>query len=383
MVPICSQSFLQEDIELTNGIYEACSDFLPSYSNHGLCLTRNGANLDTIYRTSEYLQIFNKTFIPSRHQQKTQNIPKPISRHHFTFIIDGNRYKDLKRGKNWNMTSKAKFKIGIHSPNETADIRGWYNEIINVAAGFITTIRINLSQQKSEEPTRQLFQNQRGCRFQEENYDLTSFKSYSQVNCLLDCNMEFAEHICGCRPWDYPIAKLINYTKPGSDGRICDFFGNSCFNKILRENFAPGCETKCMPDCNKITYSMDISREPVDPGKRICEYMAEPLNNLEFRIKNYILSLFSTSFRTGENVANIPPERRMLNLLHDILMQSNDSNETQHFAFERDCTGKVDSDIAVVVVSIVSPVFSRATKRVRATLFDKVAAIGKIIFPIP
>jgi len=386
MVPICRQSFLQENLELTTeweNIYEACSDFIPSYSNHGICLTRNGATLDTLYKNNEYLQTFNKTFIPSRYQQEIHNIPRDISRRHYTFIIDGNRYKDLKSGKDWNITSNAKFKIGIHTPNEAADIRGWYNEIINAAAGYITTIRISLSQQNSEDPTPQLNKDQRGCRFQGENEDLSSFKSYSKVNCLLDCNMEFAEKVCGCRPWDYPIANSINNTKHSTEGRICDFFGNSCFNKILRENFAPGCDSKCMPDCNKITYSMDISLLPLDPKKRICSYLAEPLTNLEFRIKSYILSLFSNSVRSAENVANIPPERRMMNTLKDILMKSNVThyaNETRYLAFERDCTGKLDSDIAVVVVSVVSPVFSRATKRVRATLFDKIANIGKIMF---
>ena len=127
MIPICSQSFLQTSLELTNEwqkVYEACSDFLPSYSNHGLCLTRNGRKLDTIYRTSEHLETFHKTFLPSRYQHEVRHISRDISRHHFTFIIDGNRYKDLKRGEEWNMTSNAEFKIGIHSPNETGDIRG-------------------------------------------------------------------------------------------------------------------------------------------------------------------------------------------------------------------------------------------------------------------
>jgi len=197
--------------------------------------------------------------------------------------------------------------------------------------------------------------------------------------------MEFAERICGCRPWDYPTSTQVNNTQTKNEGRICDFFGNSCFNKILREKSAPKCETKCVSDCNKITYSMDISEKPLDPKKKICSSFAEPLTNLELRMKRYIQSLFNISSVSAERVANIPPERGLLTLVKDVLMKDGVtyySNETQHFSFERDCVRKLESDIAVVVVSIDSPIFSRVTKRVRATWVNKISAIGKIFYRI-
>ena len=233
MVPFCEEAFLNTNGEFEDfslDILNACSQFIPTYSNNGLCLTRNGAALGTKFRGNQHLTSFKNIFIPPIYNQTVTNIKDDQSGHHFTFIIDGNRYKDLKRGIDWMKPSFSKFHLAIHQPNETGDIRGWSNKIINVPSGQITTIRINLSEQKSKESIRHLPIEKRGCRFSDESEILSSFKLYSKINCLLDCKMKIAESFCGCRPWDYP--------NPTDESKstgppICDYYGNSCFNSIL------------------------------------------------------------------------------------------------------------------------------------------------------
>ena len=70
-------------------------------------------------------------------------------------------------------------------------------------------------------------------------------------------------------------------------------------------------------------------------------------------------------------------------MIRDILIKSNE--ETTHYvnetlAFEEDCKRKLKSDIAVVIVSIDSPTFTRTAQTIRVSSFDKLAIIGKTRF---
>ena len=41
----------------------------------------------------------------------------------YVFLINTNRYKDLKRGTKWNQTEKSQVKLAIHSPLSVADVK--------------------------------------------------------------------------------------------------------------------------------------------------------------------------------------------------------------------------------------------------------------------
>lgn len=127
-----------------------------------------------------------------------KNIAEQPSEQHMTFIIDGDLFKNLKRGSlDWNRSSYTEFRVGLHSPTDIADIRGWDSKIINVPTGFITTIKVDLSEQEGDSSIRTVPVSKRGCKFNEENEDLWSIKWYSKINCFLDCKMDIAEKVCG------------------------------------------------------------------------------------------------------------------------------------------------------------------------------------------
>ena len=401
MIPFCEEAFLNTNGKLVNismDILSACFQFIPTYSNNGLCLTRNGASLETRFRENRRLSSFKDTFLPIKYNQSVKNIKEDQSGHHFTFLIDGNKFKDLKRGVDWMKPSFSKFHLAIHQPNETGDIRGWSNKIINVPSGQITTIRINLSQQKSKESIRTLPIEKRGCKFADETGGLSSFKLYSNVNCLFDCKMKIAERFCGCRPWDYPVSVKVNQATEDEHTPLCNFKGSSCFNWILRKEVESECKRKCIPSCNMIDFQLDISVAPLDPDKRICDSYLEPFTILEYRIRNYLQSLFSDQGGLG-----LIPELKISNVLKDSIRNKDTKdkflldedlmfrrlvervfeNETYYSnddsSFKQDCMQKLKYDIAAVVVSIDSPTFSRTTKRLRVTFQGKLASIGKII----
>lgn len=397
-VPICKQSMLQDEPIETNGKNNesmmVCSDFLPTITNHGICLSKNAANLDEIFKTNGYLSHFRDVFYHDRSQHEVKYIERDPAKHHFTFLVDGNSYNDLKRGKNWNAPLKTIFNLGIHSKKETADIRGWFDRIINIQSGYITKISIKPLEILADETLRSLDKEHRGCRFTEECNDLTSVKSYSKVNCLLDCKMDEAEKQCACRPWDYPTPNHINDSTTREPTKICDFPGNSCFNKILQENIESACHEKCVPNCHEISYSISMDKEPIDPENRICSYSGNPLNSpsntLEAEIKKYMLSQFIQDDRYANNsdfVASSPPERHILHLLKKVLSKENpvfrgrDPKAAEYWykksLFEKGCKRKLKSDVAVVAVSIDSPKFTRMVKSAKVSFFDKLAILGK------
>ena len=384
VIPICMRLHPDDKkkSDKSISIVQACSDFLPSFSNEGMCLTRNGLSMNDLIRRSEKLTAFESIFSSSNNNNTVENISKRQSEYHLTFIIDGNRDSNLKRGKNWNVTSNDKIQIGIHSPEEVADIRGWKNTIINAVTGHITTIKVKPSQQKSEEDIRTLPVTHRKCRFEDENHDLSSFKIYNEIHCLLDCKMRIATKICGCRPWGYPGEPEENASRLGKDKRICDFFGNSCFDKILSQDFPHECGKNCVPGCNRNRYSIDIFKEPIDPKNRICRVHANTHTNLEATIKGYVLALLEKDDDNQiQNNIFSQPEMLMMNKLKGILSIGNsivNMNVTKNFAFERDCQKKLENDLSIIVVSIGSPTFTRTTKSAKGTFLDKFAYIGRI-----
>ena len=384
MIPFCKEAFLdthKKSSNISTHTFDACSQFIPAFSNNGLCLTRNGARLETIFRKNLHLTNFQDVFIPQEYNQTIRYISEEQSGHHLTFFVDGNKYNDLKRGIDWTKPSFSSFPLAIHPPNETGDIRGWANREINVLSGQLTKIRISLSQQKSKESVRSISIEKRECKFSDENEALSSFKWYSNVNCLLDCKLDIAESICGCRPWEYPTSTLQNNSSFGEKVPICNFDGNSCFNRILQRKMEQKCKRMCIQDCDQTNYQVDISMTPLDPNKRICDSKLEPFTLLEHHIKNYVQFLF-----LEKNWHGFPPERRISNIMKDILRRNtkpetygNDTNFfDQNSAFKKDCERKLEYDIAAVIVSIDSPTFPRTTKNVRVTFQGKLANIGRL-----
>ena len=398
-VPICSQSQLQKKVSDQTSYGEEsdqdedmkCSEFVPSLSNRGFSITRNGESLNKIFNDNAYLTAFQNTFNLkefSKHGPNNKEIRKISSEqanHHFTFLVDGNSYKDLKKGKNWNGSTNTEFDISIHTPTDIADMRGWYNKVTSVATGQLTSIRIMISQQHHEESTRGLDVKKRGCRFNDENNELSTMTWYSRINCLFDCMTQLAEKLCNCRPWDYPITNDTTY---GKSRRICDYFGSSCFNRVLRgtKNKLHSmyqlnqCKKKCEPDCNETDiFTIEINQQPLDPQNRICDFEKEPYTILEREIKKYMRSLYPARnwYAPPENATDDELEPNILNTVKDILLKKNVTSWNETLAFKTDCDGKLESDLAAVVVSIGSPKFSRIIKGIKITAFDKLATFGK------
>ena len=147
-------------MQMSGTIPEDCTDFRPSFSNQGLCFTRNGAETDNMYKTTPYIKMFKKIMLPGPNNDTVMFNEGSGIQYQYSFLFDANRYMDLKRGEEWNKSIKTDLKLAIHEPNTVADIRG---SGVHMRTGYKTTIRVNVMQLYSNQNIRQIENSKRGC----------------------------------------------------------------------------------------------------------------------------------------------------------------------------------------------------------------------------
>ena len=288
----------------------------------------------------------------------------------YTFLIDTNRYNDLKRGIKWNQTAKSQVKLAVHSPLNIADIKGLG---VKIYPGYLTTIRVNMVELVSNNNIRGLDIGKRQCRFHDERENLEVANQYSTINCLFECSMNMAEDTCGCRPWDYP--RPIKLKMKSSNHRICDFFGSSCFNKMMKtDKTEEKCRKECESDCEEIKYSLSVDRSPLESDDYVCLVPA----TRDKTEKNVQKSIFYHIF--GEAIAGnqiswfqSTNSDRINRMVQDALHNPNKTTGAVEY-----CEKKVSSDISVVEVIINAPTVLRLVQSVKVSFVEKLANFGKL-----
>ena len=115
IVPVCMQDSFSLPMD--------CADFVPSFTNEGLGFTRNGANIETMYRPSLYRKDFKTTMLFNQTNAYLKFVKGSGINNQYTFLLNTNQYKDLRRGIKWNQTQKSQVKLAIHSPLNVADVK--------------------------------------------------------------------------------------------------------------------------------------------------------------------------------------------------------------------------------------------------------------------
>ena len=154
LVPVCRQR--------RGAGFTDCVDFRPSFTNEGLCFTRNGGKFDNILRPTAYTSEFKNTMLPGRENDSIRYNKGSGIQYQYTFLVDTNRYNDFKSGVFWENKSDTSLQLGIHSPNDIADIKGTG---IDIYPGYETTIRINFQELYSDPRIRYIEPTRRQCKF--------------------------------------------------------------------------------------------------------------------------------------------------------------------------------------------------------------------------
>ena len=375
LVPLCRQR--------RSSIFTECTDFRSSFTNKGMCFTRNGGDFDKMFKPTPYSSAFKDIMIPGRKNDSVRYSKGSGIQYQYTFVVDTNRHADLKRGTHKILTSDSSIQLGIHSPDDIADIKG---SGISVQLGYETTIRINFQELYSDPTIKNIDPKKRQCKFDEENEDLKIFKWYSRVNCLYECTMAVVEKECGCRPWDYPTS--FNISEKFAKSRICDYFGNTCF-QALKSTDDVGekeCAEKCIPDCNEVKHSFSIEKSHLDLNK-ICLYtqedaklgafadqrMRKSIKEMEESVKNHVYGFPQSPPKWDKRY----PINRLIETLTDALSHPNKTLSK----FDQ-CKTRVLKDIAVINIVVNNPTVMKYIQTNRVSLSDKVANFGKILFDI-
>lgn len=154
-------------------------------------------------------------------------------------LKNSDMYKDSHRTgiRTW-----PSFKIAIHDPMSTADLR---RSGVEVEPGLVTTFLITPSQIVTSSSLKVLNEQQRQCRFHFESEKLKLFTKYTQSSCHLECQVKDAYESCKCIPWNYPHFE---------DGiPICHRFSQKCFEMVMANmTLSNACD--CPFDCATTRY---------------------------------------------------------------------------------------------------------------------------------
>ena len=125
-----------------------------------------------------------------------------------------------------------------------------------VKPGMENHVAISALEIMGEESIRSIDAKNRDCYFSDEN-SLEMHQKYSQSNCILECNLNYAlemmkyENKTLCIPWFYPIPD-------NKVDQFCDPWDTVIFQDFMSSTPADQC-SNCLPDCSKTIYDASVS----------------------------------------------------------------------------------------------------------------------------
>ena len=128
-----------------------------------------------------------------------------------------------------------------------------------IRPGMENHVAISALEIMGEESIKSIDAKDRDCYFPDEN-SLEMHQKYSQSNCILECNLNFAldmmklENETLCIPWFYPIPdnKVSQFCDPWDTVIFQDFMSSTPEEECL----------SCLPDCSKTIYDASVSTAP-------------------------------------------------------------------------------------------------------------------------
>ena len=104
------------------------------------------------------------------------------------------------------------------------------------------------------------------------------FQFYKEKKCLFECRLRFASGISKCIPWDYPQPEGLE-NEPFCTSHAVAIFEREMDNVKALE----GCD--CLPDCNHVTFNVDVSLQCPYIQKLIFPTIYFKVNILDLHVK--------------------------------------------------------------------------------------------------
>ncbi|XP_076650925.1 pickpocket protein 28 isoform X2 [Halictus rubicundus] len=171
-------------------------------------------------------------------------------------------------------TASVGFKMLLHNPVETPKIAEY---AFAITPGEETRIIVTPRISTASKSIISIPQRKRKCFFTSER-KLRYYRTYTQRNCVLECEANFTQKMCHC----------VQYYMPQSSNTpICEKKDDQCAtaarramevklydddNGIIFINASEIQSCNCYPGCFEINYNVEISQSKIDPSFRIGDY---------------------------------------------------------------------------------------------------------------
>ena len=240
-----------------------------------------------------------------------------------------------------------------------------------IMPGHNNLVALTAMKVKSDSTIRSIIPEARKCYFEDETEAVKIHKRYTQINCLFECSLNYAQdllaskkNVTTCTPWAFPFLD--------ENHRLCDPWEK---NEILvaMENKVPRdfC-LYCLPDCNRVIYQQIITTQKF----RNCDEnnfgVSELCNIKAAKIKpqiwgKQVLEQLHSSPLFAKIKTRIQSSKRITKpkLLEDFLL-NNVNREYDAY----------DKDIAVLNVFFSSPTAIEYATRPSRSWFDFLSAVG-------
>ena len=200
--PFIAQCKYEDNVDKMT-IYN-CNLFKRSISTQGLGYTFNNERLDTLIK---------KDFRSTEFSPNIEKVPSLMtsasSKSSLTVVIENNfentmMLNDLKL-KSGVIHKPKQILVSLHNPKEPSDTKFKPSTSIEIPLGHSTTFLLTPKAREIDESGKELTENKRDCRLDEDTDALDIFNVYTRTGCLFECKMKYAISMCGCTPWYYYI----------------------------------------------------------------------------------------------------------------------------------------------------------------------------------
>ena len=107
----------------------------------------------------------------------------------------------------------------------------------------------------------------KGCLYGHE-LKLKFHKTYTQSNCLLECQIKYAQDRTNCHPWYFPSFDVTHICDPWKARRFMNHFG-----QVPRRTCV-----HCLPGCDSTIYKASLSNAPIR-YKQVLQEDSEAVTN--------------------------------------------------------------------------------------------------------
>ncbi len=227
--------------------------------------------------------------------------------------------------------------------------------------GFKTTFEVIPSELVPMESLLGIPVDKRNCLFKNEGDGyIEFFKVYSQAACQFECIAKLATSICRCTPWNIPF---VGNSKSHT---ICDLFGNTCYNAVLKQQYRKE-DCNCPPDCGNVQYTVLTKEEEIHPR----EYCSGNLASLSTKAFQDVFwrgynDLFYAlhNLELGSEAYPIDPRKTVVSRLDPLRTDL--------------CEKYVKDSISEVSIQFGSHRYSRTIMDKRVTFSDQLGSLGKL-----